>query len=355
MKHFNTRNIMRYYVTYFDRNYLARGLTLINSLNENSKSPLQIFVHCLDELSRLILTKLSLPNVLVLNRSQLECYDPELTATMHNRDAREYLWTMTPTIILRTLELFTYIDVLTYLDADQYVFSDPEVIFQELNEKDGNCLIHEHRFSRGLEHMLKNGIYNVGVLVFRNNLEGHTILKWWRQRCLEWCYAEPHDGKMGDQGYLNDWPTRFNNVIVTSNIGIGVAPWNVNNYVINRHTNHQVLVNETPVTIFHFHGVKLIHPNLVLLIDNLDYLIPINAIRLCYLPYLKALYSAHLAIYTVIPDYQHGLSLQKQIATECAIMASGELKKALENASLMYYQLDDETEWFLFPGQQVIT
>ena len=52
----------RYYCTYFDKNYLVRGLGLIESLNRHEKKDFQISVVCLDELTRTILNKLNLPN-----------------------------------------------------------------------------------------------------------------------------------------------------------------------------------------------------------------------------------------------------------------------------------------------------
>ena len=33
---------------------------------------------------------------------------------------------------------------------------------------------------------------------------GLKALKWWRDRCLEWCYARIEDGKFGDQFYIED-------------------------------------------------------------------------------------------------------------------------------------------------------
>ena len=343
---------MRYYVTYFDRNYFARGLALIESLHSKSRSPFTLYVHCMDELTRLILSKLEIPSIMILARFELEAYDTALTSTMHTRDAREYLWTMTPTIILRTLERFPNIDFLTYLDADQYVFSDPEVIFHELNS--GSCLIHEHRFSRELEHMAQNGIYNVGVLAFPNDSRGRSILEWWRLRCIEWCYAKPHDGKMGDQGYLNDWPTRFKDVIVTQNIGIGVAPWNMRSYSFNEGPEGQVLINNVPIVVFHFHGIKLLDPRLIVLMDNLTYSIPVNTVRLCYLPYVEALLRAFELLQKHSAEFPHGFNINHQISIEYAILANGPLQQALVNSGFNPEYSLLSTDWALFPGQQIV-
>ena len=43
------------------------------------------------------------------------------------------------------------------------------------------------------------------VFSFRNDPNGLDALRWWTERCLEWCYSEPEH--FGDQRYLQEWPT----------------------------------------------------------------------------------------------------------------------------------------------------
>jgi hypothetical protein len=59
---------------------------------------------------------------------------------------------------------------------------------------------------------------------------GMAVLNWWRDRCIEWCYARSEEGKFGDQKYLDDWTTRFDSVHVLEHLGGGIAPWNVQQY-----------------------------------------------------------------------------------------------------------------------------
>lgn len=185
----------RYYCTYFDRNYLYKALALYQSLCAQSSGEFHLYVICLDEISRLILEKFQLKNVSLIPLHWIEKGDAALGEAKQNRSLVEYYWTITPTIILRILEWNPQIDVLTYLDADLFFFSSPEPIFAEFGSN--AVLIHEHRFPARLEDRSEcSGRFNVGLMCVRGNEPGLKILRWWRERCNEWCYAKPEGGQV---------------------------------------------------------------------------------------------------------------------------------------------------------------
>lgn len=249
--------VKRFYCTYFDRNYLVRGLALIRSFQEQSEGDWELFVICMDDETRAILERLALPRVTPLSIDQVEAADPELAAAKNDRTRVEYLWTTTPAIILWLLENHPAIDLLTYLDADLYFYSSPEPIFSELG--DDSILIHEHRYTPELRDMEINGKYNVGLLCFRNDEHGLQAVRWWRERCIDSCVYDVKNGKCGDQVYLSDWPDRFSKVHVLQHRGAGVAPWNVDQYAITQ-TRPQVLVDGIPLIFYHFHALSILAP-----------------------------------------------------------------------------------------------
>jgi hypothetical protein len=296
----------RYFCTYFDRNYLVKGLALIDSLRQHHANNFEIIVVCMDELTRVLLDKLNLENVKTFPIHEIEYKDEALLNCRTNRSATEYLWTCTPSIILRLLEKFNNIDILTYLDADLFFYSSSDVIFSELGSK--SVLIHPHRFPPELKAQEKHGIYNVGLLCFRNNEEALNVLKWWRERCLEWCYARVEDGKFGDQGYLNDWPQRFPCVQVSLNDGVGVAPWNDDQYSFSKNNLNQPCVSGTPIVFYHYHSFVIMNAALLVPASDPVYTPSIDLVRLCVLPYAYSLVSQISTIQKIQADFDFGIN-----------------------------------------------
>jgi hypothetical protein len=147
------------------------------------------------------------------------------------------------------------VDLITYLDADLYVYSDLTPVFNEIGEH--SVAIIAHRFPPQLAAWERYGIYNVGWLSFKRDPSALSCLRWWRERCLEWCYDRCEDGRFADQKYLDDWPSRFSRVVVLSHKGANLAPWNLANYSI-RAEGDTVWVDEDPLIFYHFHGLKRI-------------------------------------------------------------------------------------------------
>ena len=243
---------MRYFCTYFDHHYSARGLALYQSLKRHCPE-FKLWILCLDEPSHSELTRLNLPEVSLLTLDELERGDPALLGAKENRSRIEYYFTCTPSLPLFILRADPTVDLITYLDADLFFFSSVEPLFQEMEGK--SIAIIAHRFTPAFRHWEWNGIFNVGWVNFRRDEHGLACLQWWRERCLEWCYDRIEGNKFADQKYLDDWPTRFPNVLVVQDKGANLAPWNIGNYRISIRDG-VILVDEQPLIFFHFHAFQ---------------------------------------------------------------------------------------------------
>lgn len=343
--------MVHYYCTFFDRNYLYKGLALIDSLSQHERSRYVLYVVCMDELTRTLLDKLSIPNVVTIPFHEIEAADDALRAARDNRSVVEYLWTCTPTIILRVLERYEQIEMLAYLDADLFFFSSPAPIFDE--SPDASILIHEHRFPPAEQQSLKWGRFNVGLVGFRRDERGLQALRWWRERCLEWCHNRLEDGKFGDQLYLDDWPSRFEGVHVLQHLGIGVAPWNHAQYEFRSSDTHVPLVEGKEIVFYHFHSTKVITAETFAPVGNQSYPVTEQFLRFVALPYLEALQRAINLIGRVMPEFSHGFLLNNEITIHVSLVATSTVASDLYK-NIGCYQLNPLTEkWSCLVTQQL--
>lgn len=176
-----------------------------------------------------------------------------------------------------------------YLDADLYFFGFPKILLEEMGNN--SILITEHRYTPKYDKSRKSGTYCVQFISFKNDERGLKALRWWRERCIEWCYARVEDGKFGDQLYLEDWTQRFEGVHVLQHVGGGLAAWNIQQYdIIERGDQlwgiEYATGREFPVIFYHFHYVRLFQNDLIEL--GRRELSP-QVLNLIYKPYLRLL------------------------------------------------------------------
>lgn len=260
------------YCTLFNSNYVTRGLAMYESLKMHSDE-FHLYIFAFDDRSCHVLKRLNLECVTIVALKEFE--DDRLLAIKDSRSVGEYCWTCTPSIIKYSIEKYS-LKSCTYLDADLYFFSNPSILIEEMGDK--SVIITEHRYTPEYDQSITSGIYCVQFMTFKNNADGMKVLNWWRNACIEWCYARFEDGKFGDQKYLDDWTIRFNGVHVLQNLGGGVAPWNIQQY------NLSTVVFQ--LVFYHFHNYKILANNKI---DLGHYRLDKKDIEILYKPYARHL------------------------------------------------------------------
>ncbi len=274
------------FCTYFDVNYLGRGLALWRSLKAASPDAV-LWVCCLDAATRAALERLALPDLRIFTLEELERRFPDLAAAKPTRSRIEYYFTCTASVVRYVLDAAPALTQITYIDADLYFFADPEPLFAELGAAGGAVGIIAHRFPPRLRERERYGLYNVGWLTFVRDRRGLACLEDWRRRCIEWCYFREEDGKFADQKYLDDWPRRFDGTVVLGHSGANVALWNLEGAAVSEQGG-KVLLDGKPLLFFHFHGLKPLRPWLFRT-DAASYGMRLSAAaqRLIYAPHLR--------------------------------------------------------------------
>lgn len=278
---------MQHFCTYFDHNYLLRGLTMYRSLLATGYE-FVLHVLTLDDETHRCITSLGMDNLHAIKLADLEAANPDLASAKESRTRIEYYFTLTPFLPLHVLEIHPEIDLITYVDADLYFYQPPAPIFEELGER--SILICEHRYSPRLhDKQLPYGIYNVQFQTFRRDTMGLACLHRWRDQCQAWCFDRIEGDRYADQKYLDEWPQRYGeNLAILQHPGAGLAPWNWESSALVLRAG-KVTAREQPLIFYHFHGVKVLGAHL--LSNGLaDWgVMPYRLLRWFYAGYLRKL------------------------------------------------------------------
>jgi len=242
---------MYHFCTYFDKNYILLGLALHRSLKRHCPD-FRLYVLCLDDTTFELLQRMGDDSLVPIRLSELETWDEGLLPAKANRKLIEYYFTLTPSICLYVLDRYR-VDVVTYVDSDVYFFSSPAAIYEELGE--GSILATEHRFSERLRKYEVYGRFNVQYESFRADEQGLACLRRWRDQCQASCPDRLVDDKYADQKYLDEWPDRYDRLVIPGHPGVGLACWNVEGTKILRQDG-KLMVDGHSLIFYHFHGFK---------------------------------------------------------------------------------------------------
>lgn len=275
------------FCTLFNTTYLSRGLAMYRSLEQHCED-FHLYIFAFDQHCFEALVKLNLTHASIVSLKEFE--NADLLAVKTERTAQEYCWTCASSTIKHSITAFQ-LDHCTYVDADLLFFKNPQVLIDEMGEK--SVLITEHRYTPAYDQSAASGIYCVQFMTFKNTEEGMSVLNWWVNACLDWCFNRFEDNKFGDQKYLDDWTTRFSCVHVLNHLGGGVAPWNIQQYAF-KNVSGEAICEELSenqsfdLVFYHYHGFSYSSKRSYMLTHKF-YNLNRNHIKHIYKPYVKAL------------------------------------------------------------------
>jgi hypothetical protein len=248
---------MLHLTTFFDKNYLSRGLVLYNSLKEFT-ADFELYILCLDDFTRDYFekNKIDFPEVRTLQLEDIEENDADLAIAKTNRSRIEYYFTLSPCLPFYLLKKYSLPHICS-LDADILFLNSPKSLFDKLNEC--SIVITPHKFSDEITHLSRFGMYNVSFQIFKNNETGLACLQKWKDECIDYCgdeYDEVNE-RFADQKYLDKWLDLYpNEVFVLNDTVSGLAPWNLNNYKVEKKEN-RYFSNDEQMIFYHFHHFKI--------------------------------------------------------------------------------------------------
>lgn len=248
---------MKNFCTVSDNNFYTKVMALNDSLDAHSNKYV-LHLLCLDE--QIYKKCKDVKNIKCYKLSNLLDADLLLKNSKNNQPSREaiivsngnheeakkiqFVWSLAPYFSWWCLENLETDDIL-YIDADIYFYCNYENLYEHLD----NCSIGivEHRCPYNPD----NGKYNVGIVYFKNDLDGYKCSSWWKN-CLLFTnhqYYQTH-GKCGDQKYLELFPQLFNNVSVLDDHIGHLAPWNFSHH---RYEDKQIIWNNKKQDLLYCH------------------------------------------------------------------------------------------------------
>ncbi len=316
---------MYYFTTYFDKNYLSRGLTLYESIKSHV-STFKIFILCLDEFTYDFFKnkKDEYNNVVLITLDEIESHNNQLKECKTNRSKIEFYFTLSPYLPLFVIEKYEVPHICS-MDADLLFFSSPEKIFKYLDTY--SIIITPHKFTIAIEEVYKFGLYNVSFQVFKNDVDGIGCLKLWEKQCIEWCKDELDEvnDRYADQKYLDKWPELFKDKVKVLDDDVsGLAPWNISSYHISQR-NQKFYSNNNEIIFYHFHDFKIIGKNWVA-----------NGFKYYQVREQIALNKLYLFYWKKIIKFQKMLSISKDISSRVVFDNKW---KSIEKANCLYYIL----------------
>jgi hypothetical protein len=236
-----------------DAKYVAQAVVMHRSLTEVLPGAVTD-VLCMDRPTLRALEAMRLPGLVPLAIEELEGSDPELRAVREGRSSHEYAQTAKPALCVDLLRRRGDAPWVTYVDADSMFFSDPGPVFDELAQASIGIL--GHRFaSRFRSRERWASPYIPSWVAFATDRRGAEVARWWRERCIEWCFHRVEGARHSDQGYLRDWPRQFDGVHVIGHPGLGPAPWTDNDSLAR--SADGVTIEGRPLILFHYQSLRL--------------------------------------------------------------------------------------------------
>ena len=233
-------NIM--FCTIVTKHRLHQCIAMYNSLKGRMPEAF-LAVLAVDRESGRVLDALKLPGMLVISAEEQE--NDELRELKGQRSPSEYCWTLKPVLLLYLYERFADVKIFVYADSDIFFFDNPMKLF---GRKDRwHVLLTTHKVNRKT---------NGGFAAFKRSNDSYKALKWWKDRCIEWCYCKYDNGRFADQGYLDSMSGMFNGVEYIDIPGANAASWNYFKYDFSE-MDGNILVNGSRLIFYHFSGLRL--------------------------------------------------------------------------------------------------
>lgn len=291
-------------LTVVSSSHLFKAIVMHDSL-ERHFTDYHHFILCADDNSYTILSSMNWKATTLIKLSDIE--DDTLKRIKEIRLESEYCWTLKPALILYVMDKFPKAKYYVYLDADLFFSSSlDKIVSESLNS---SVFLSHHNHSYRFQKAYICGIYNSGFILWEYTPQTYKLIKWWRDRCIEWCNigVDEVNKRFADQRYLEQWHKYIDNIHVIKNLGANTAPWNIDKYKLSVRSE-MLYVNNDKLIFYHFSSLSIYNSKEF----NLSSFFKLreDVVQLIYLPYLTLLNEAIEKVQKAFPLFTEGFTLR---------------------------------------------
>ena len=240
-------------LTISPKSHLHEALTTANSFLEHNKDiDYTILVTDQEDFTELqkFYPSISFKNVSILEYEFLNEMSKIYTEL-------EFAYALTPFIIQHLLTK-SYNQVL-FLKLETLVLAELDSLFIELNHR--SAIVTPHLLSPDISVMninqevevLMAGVFNGGIVGFRNTTEALEYLNWWGQKTKSQCFRDILNGLHFEQRWLDFITSFIVDLGVIRHAGINVAHWNLHERKL-KVVNGLLYAGKDKCLIFRFSG-----------------------------------------------------------------------------------------------------
>jgi len=234
--------------------YLDRALVLLASIREYEPESHAVLMLVEDRTSDPVLLD-------VLARFDEVIFAPELPIAhfrrwMFGHDVVEACTAVKGTALVELLNRYQRV---IYLDPDTRLYSGLVRCWSLLDDASGVLtphLLKPETTQLGIVDnelsALKHGTFNLGFIGVNAGPEGRALAQWWADRTRRYSIDAVAQGIFTDQKWMDLVPSYFPQVAVLRDPGYNVASWNLNTRSVSLGPGGTIMVNDAPLTFWHF-------------------------------------------------------------------------------------------------------
>ncbi|WP_143011265.1 glycosyltransferase [Natronincola ferrireducens] len=236
--------------TIMTKDYLVQGIALYNSLKRHT-SKFHLWICCVDKTVYELLNKMNLENVTLISLENIK--DEKLNNIKKQRKIHEFCWTLKAPFISYLMKHNYNLNSILYIDADVFFFEDIKMIYEDW----GNESIYLTPLMLRPKHEKRKGKYSAGLIGFKRDEYAMKCLRWWKRKCISWCYDRFEKDKWSDQKYLDHWPNITSKIKISENLGINAGPWYIRRGYQVFAKDNRIFFNGYQLICYHFSGLRI--------------------------------------------------------------------------------------------------